>query len=43
MSNDKTRSGLSHVACLLCKEDVNLDDGQYEGHLRDAHGVWSNR
>ena len=23
MSNDKTRSVLSHVACLLCKEDVN--------------------
>ena len=36
----------SHVACLLCREDVYLVDGdqeQYEGHLRDAHGVWSNR
>jgi len=46
MSNNLNRSVLSSVACLLCKEEVNLDDGdkgKYEGHLRDVHGVWSNR
>ena len=35
------------VPCLLCKEDVNLvvggDQSRYEGHLREMHGVWSNR
>ena len=46
MPNGKARSVLSHVALLLCREDVNLDDGDqvdYERHLRDVHGVWSNR
>jgi len=35
------------VPCLLCREDVSLvvggDQSQYEGHLREMHGVWSNR
>ena len=46
MENESNKNLLHHVACLLCMEDVNLEDGDkthYEKHLRDVHGVWSNR